>query len=94
MSKMTIKVHEATSYSKALDDAMYNAFAMNIGLGNAVKLSGDCGSYDVTLYDLNGKVLDSETINDVLTAAQVFDGVTRVINRKTYLEKIPMSFNV
>ena len=91
MSKMTIKVHEAST-SKKLDDAMYNAFAEYYGPDRAVKLSGDAGEYTVTLYDLEGNVIGSDTSRDVLTAATLYDRLCKLIDRKTGLQGIPTSF--
>lgn len=91
MSKMTIKVHEASTSTK-LDDVMYNAFASYIGPDRAIKLSGDCGEYDVTLYDLEGNVIGSDSTRDVLTAATLYDRLCKLIDRKTGLQGIPTSF--
>lgn len=91
MSKMTIKIHEASTSNK-LDDVMYNAFASYIGPDRAIKLSGDCGEYDVTLYDLEGNVIGSDSTRDVLTAATLYDRLCKLIDRKTGLQGIPTSF--
>lgn len=91
MSKMTIKVHEASTSNK-LDDVMYNAFASYIGPDRAIKLSGDCGEYDITLYDLEGNVIGSDSTRDVLTAATLYDRLCKLIDRKTGLQGIPTSF--
>ena len=87
MSKMTIKVHEASTSNK-----LYNAFASYVGSDRAIKLSGDCGEYDVTLYDLEGNVIGSDSTRDVLTAATLYDRLCKLIDRKTGLQGIPTSF--
>lgn len=78
---MTIKVHEA-SIPKALDDAMYNAFAESYGIDRAIKLSGDCGEYDVTLYDMEGNRIDAFTSRSFEEASRVFNRLDRLISKK------------
>lgn len=76
---LKIKVHEATS--KSLEDALYNAFASEVGSKRCAKLSGDAGKYDVTLYDLEGNRLDTVEYGNVVMAANIYGELCLLLNK-------------